>query len=72
MVNNAEETMRKVILIIWGLTINLFVILIFQECMAGVVIEEIHKDTEGKSSTVLRYFSEDKFRKNFALRYNFL
>ena len=54
--------MKKMILIIWGLMIYLFVILMFQECLAGVVIEEVHKDTEGKTSTVLRYFSENKFR----------
>jgi len=54
--------MKKMILIIWGLTIYLFVISMFQECMAGVVIEEVHKDREGRASTVLRYFSENKFR----------
>jgi hypothetical protein len=61
-VNNAEETMKKIILIISGLMIHLFMILMFQECMAGMVIEEVHKDMEGRASTVLRYFSENKFR----------
>ena len=62
MVNNAGEKMKKMIVIIWGLMIYLFVILMFQECMAGVVIEEVHRDREGRASTVLRYFSENKFR----------
>lgn len=33
-----------------------------QNGMAGVVIEEVHKDLEGKTSTVFRYFSESRFR----------
>jgi hypothetical protein len=62
MVNHTEKTMKKMILIIWGLMVHLFLILMFQECMAGVVMEGVHKDREGNASTVLRYFSENKFR----------
>jgi hypothetical protein len=57
-----EEMMIKKILIVPGLIFHLFVMLMFQECMAGMVIEEVHKNIEGRASTVLRYFSENQFR----------
>jgi hypothetical protein len=56
-----EDAMKRMASVIQGATIFLLIFL-FQESMAGVVIEEVHKDTEGKTSTVLRYFSENKFR----------
>jgi len=33
-----------------------------QECLAGVVVEQIVRDREGTPSKVLLYFSEDRFR----------
>lgn len=43
------------------LTFFLFV-LTFQEAMAGVVIEQIMKDMEGRASKVVLYYAEEKFR----------
>lgn len=34
----------------------------FQECMAGVVIEQVMKDREGRASKVFLYFSEYRYR----------
>jgi hypothetical protein len=37
-------------------------ILTSQECLAGVVVEQVVRDREGTPSKVLLYFSEDRFR----------
>lgn len=34
----------------------------FQECIAGVVIEQVMKDRDGRASLVVLYFSADQFR----------
>ena len=54
--------MRKMTSFLTGWLIPLFFILLIQECMAGVFIEEVHKDREGKMTKVFRYFSEGQFR----------
>ena len=46
----------------WGLIVFLFSMLMFQECLAGVVVEQVMRDREGNASKVLLYFSENKFR----------
>jgi hypothetical protein len=40
----------------------LLLILMVQECLAGVVIEQVVRDREGNASKVFLYFSESKFR----------
>lgn len=57
-----EVRMKKMASIIWELPIVLLVILTFQECIAGVAIEQVVKDREGRASKVLLYFSENQFR----------
>ena len=37
-------------------------ILMVQECLAGVVIEQVVRDREGNASKVIMYFSESSFR----------
>src|SRR4030042_274358 len=54
--------MRKTAWFLGRLLLPLFFIMVAQGGVAGVVIEEAHKDREGRGSIVLRYFSEDRFR----------
>jgi hypothetical protein len=46
----------------WGFAPGLLLVLMFQECLAGVVIEQVVRDREGNASKVIMYFSESKFR----------
>jgi len=46
----------------WGFIPILLLILMFQECLAGVVIEQMVRDREGNASKVIMYFSEIRFR----------
>ena len=46
----------------WGFVLMLLLILMFQECLAGVVIEQRVRDREGNASKVIVYFSENRFR----------
>lgn len=45
----------------WGF-IPILLILMFQECLAGVVIDQVVRDREGNASKVIIYYSEDRFR----------
>ena len=54
--------MEKVGLFLEISLLTLLLVGIFPECMAGVVIEEAHRDQEGRVSKVLCYFSENRFR----------
>ena len=54
--------MKKKSTLGWGLILILLLILMFQECLAGVVIEQVVRDREGNASKVIMYFSESKFR----------
>jgi len=45
----------------WGF-VPIFLILMFQECLAGVVIEQVVRDREGNASKVIMYFSESRYR----------
>ncbi|MEI9479126.1 MAG: DUF4412 domain-containing protein [Deltaproteobacteria bacterium] len=40
----------------------LSIVLVFQECLAGVVIDQVMKDREGMSSRVTLYFSGERLR----------
>jgi len=54
--------MQKLVSIVWGILPILLLILISQEGIAGVVIEQVVKDREGRTSKVVIYFSENQFR----------
>ena len=54
--------MRRMISSAWGLIPIFLLILMFQECLAGVVIEQVVRDREGNASKVIMYFSESRFR----------
>jgi hypothetical protein len=57
-----EDTMKKMPWIVWMSLTALFLILMFQECKAGVVIEQVVKDREGRASQVFLYFSGERLR----------
>lgn len=61
-VRSAEELMKRTLLIGlgWG-GVLLFSVLISMG-HAGVVIEEIHRDREGRTGRIIRYYSGDQFR----------
>ncbi len=46
----------------WGSILILFLVLMGQDCLAGVVMEQVVRDREGNASKVFIYFSENKFR----------
>lgn len=54
--------MKRIALIIQGMMIIFSLIFLSQECIAGVVIEQVIKNMEGRASTVFLYFSENQFR----------
>jgi hypothetical protein len=54
--------MRRMTSWAWGFIPILLLILMVQECLAGVVIEQVVRDREGNASKVFLYFSESKFR----------
>ncbi len=54
--------MKKVALVIQGMMTIFLLIFLSQECVAGVAIEQVVKDMEGRASTVFLYFSENQFR----------
>jgi len=54
--------MKKKTLLGWGFLDIFLLTLMFQECLAGVVIEQVVRDREGNASKVIMYFSENRFR----------
>ncbi len=54
--------MKRIISVIQGMMTIFFMIFLSQECVAGVAIEQVVKDMEGRASTVFLYFSENQFR----------
>jgi len=60
--NVEEEKMKKIVFIAWGFLTSILFILPFQECNAGVVIEQVVKDRDGKASKVFLYFSMERMR----------
>jgi hypothetical protein len=54
--------MKKMAWPVGRLMAFLFLMLIFRECLAGVVVEQVVRDREGNASKVFLYFSENKFR----------
>jgi hypothetical protein len=57
-----EDTMKRIALVVEGMMAIFLLIFLSQECFAGVVIEQVVKDMEGRASTVFLYFSENQFR----------
>jgi len=57
-----EEPMKRMASMGWGFIIFLFSMLMFQEGLAGVVIEQVMRDREGNASKVFLYISENKYR----------
>lgn len=57
-----EEKMRKIVIVAWGFLAAILFILPFQECIAGVVIEQVVKDRDGNASNVFLYFSDYQLR----------
>jgi hypothetical protein len=54
--------MKTKILFRMGCFIIFLSTLMFQECLAGVVVEQVVRDREGNPSKVLLYFSDYRFR----------
>lgn len=54
--------MKKRVSMVWGSIVVLLLILMLQECLAGVTIEQVMRDGEGNASKVFITFSENKFR----------
>lgn len=54
--------MKKTALFFSGWLVLLLSHYLIQECWAGVVIEELHRDMEGRMGRIIRYFSESQFR----------
>lgn len=61
-INSKGKTMKKTSLLVWGAMITLLFILIFQEGMAGVVIEQVVRDREGMASKTVLFVSENQLR----------
>jgi hypothetical protein len=54
--------MKKKAFAVQGVMTLFFLLFLSQECLAGVAIEQMVKDTEGRASAVFLYFSENQFR----------
>jgi len=54
--------MKKKIWVGWKLLVFLFLFWSSQECLAGVVIEQVVRDREGTPSRALLFFSDYRFR----------
>jgi len=54
--------MRRMTSWAWAFIPVLLLGLMIQECLAGVVIEQVVRDREGNASKVIMYFSESRFR----------
>jgi hypothetical protein len=57
-----RKMMRKMTSWAYGFIPILLLILMAQECLAGVVIEQVVRDREGNASKVIMSFSESRFR----------
>jgi hypothetical protein len=57
-----ESTMKRKNLFLMGSLVAFLCILTSQECLAGVVVEQVVRDREGSPSKVLFYISDYRFR----------
>src|SRR4030042_4440972 len=54
--------MKNRLLVFSGLIGFLLSVVLIPVCRAGVVIEELHRDMEGRMGSVIRFYSGDQFR----------
>jgi hypothetical protein len=54
--------MKRIASVIQGMMTIFSLIFLSQECVAGVVIEQVMKDMEGRASTIFLYFSDNRLR----------
>jgi hypothetical protein len=54
--------MKRIASVIQGMMTFFLLIFLSQESIAGVVLEQVMKDVEGKASTVFLYFSDSRLR----------
>jgi hypothetical protein len=54
--------MKRIVWMIQGMLTIVLLALLSQDCIAGVVIEQIMRDAQGKTSTVFLYFSDSRLR----------
>jgi hypothetical protein len=59
---NKEGIMKTKILLLMGSFVILLSTFLFQECIAGVVVEQVVRDREGSPSKVFLYISDNRFR----------
>lgn len=61
-VKGMEEMMKRTLLIGLGCVGVLLSSVMLSAGQAGVIIEEIHRDREGRTGRIIRYYSGDQFR----------
>ncbi|MFB3886377.1 MAG: DUF4412 domain-containing protein [Thermodesulfobacteriota bacterium] len=54
--------MKRIVSAVQAMMIMFLLIFLSQECLAGIAIEQIVKDLEGRASAVFLYLSENRFR----------
>jgi hypothetical protein len=54
--------MKRIVSVAQEMMIIFLLVFLYQECLAGVAIEQMVKDMEGNASAVFLYFSENQFR----------
>jgi len=54
--------MRKILSISWKVLVSFTLLLMFQECLAGMVVEQVVRDRDGSPAKVFLYFSDYRFR----------
>lgn len=54
--------MNKIFLVCWGWIGFLLTAVLTSHCHGGVVIEELHRDMEGRTGRIVRFYSGDQFR----------
>jgi hypothetical protein len=59
---NEEIMMKKRLIVFSGLIGFLLSVVLIPVCHAGMVIEELHRDAEGRMGRIIRYYSESQFR----------
>lgn len=53
---------QKRFLVFLSWVVSLLLLNVIEECWGGMVIEELHRDIEGRMGRIVRYFTDDRFR----------
>lgn len=53
---------QRLFLVFWSWSVSLFLFNVPEVCWGGMVIEELHRDIEGRMGRIVRYFADDQFR----------